>query len=55
MAKKWQPAIKVRNYNDPWVNRLAAACQIIGEMKDDRERRAFFEWCKSTWQKDWPA
>ena len=53
MGKRIQ-TIKVKNYNDPQINRLAAACQIIGEM-NEIERASFFTWCKSKWCKEWPV
>lgn len=39
MSRKKMQTIKVRDYGDDWVNRLAVVCEMVEKM-DERERFA---------------
>ena len=51
MAKKMQ-TVKVRDYGDAAVNRLAVICDQIAKMPNDREREASLKFVMSKYNID---
>jgi hypothetical protein len=49
-----QQVIKVKNYGDDWVNRLAAVLTTTEKMSPD-ERSATFRYLKSKYSAEWPS
>lgn len=55
MAKRLpQQVVKVKNYGDDWINRLAIVLCTIEKMETD-ERLAAFRFMKSKYSKEWPS
>lgn len=49
-----QQIIKVKNYGDDWVNRLAIVGVTLEKMESD-ERAAALRFFKSKYSKEWPS
>jgi len=45
--------IKIKNYGDDWINRLAVVMITMGKMEHD-ERSACLKFMKSKYSIDWP-
>jgi hypothetical protein len=55
MPKKLpQQVIKVKNYGDDWINRLAIVLAATEKMSPD-ERSAVLRFIKSKYSKEWPS
>ena len=52
MSRKLQK-IGVRDYGDPWVNRLAVVDTTFSKMEPN-ERGAVLRWLRSKYPVDWP-
>lgn len=46
--------IRVKDYGDDWVNRLAVVGSQLEKMESD-ERAAAFRYFKSKYSKEWPS
>ena len=54
MAKRLpQQMVKVKNYGDDWVNRLAVVLITMDQMEPE-ERLATLRFLKSKYSKEWP-
>lgn len=49
-----QQVIKVKNYGDDWINRLAVMMVTLEKM-EPRERLAAFRFAKSKFEAEWPS
>lgn len=49
-----QQVIKVKDYGDAWINRLAVVLTTFEKMESD-ERLAVFRLMKSRYSKEWPS
>lgn len=49
-----QQVIKVKNYGDDWINRLAVVMITMEKMGPD-ERSACLKFMKSKFSKEWPS
>lgn len=55
MAKRLpQQVVKVKNYGDDWVNRLAVVLITMDKMAPD-ERSATLKYLKSKYSAEWPS
>ena len=46
--------IKIKDYGDPWINRLAVVDATVAAM-EPAERLAVLNWLKSKFRSEWPS
>lgn len=54
MAKKRIQTIKIKDYGEPEINKLAIAGYAFGEMTPEERARAL-KWFKSLYSAEWPS